>query len=173
MSKTISIKLKLSKDDKNLVKKIQSSGREEARVIKRARILELFDSGKGSAIVAEYAGVTPETARRIAHNYNQGGINNALYDKPRPGNKRALDNNQANQIIAMTCSDSPKGYSRWTIELIVEEAIKRKIVSSIGRETIRILLHTHDIKPWREKNVVCPDINRRIHRKNGGYIGLV
>jgi transposase len=173
MSKTISVKLKLSEEDTKLVKTIQSSGSEQARVIRRARILELFNSGKGSKIIAEYTGVTPETARRIAHNYNQGGITNALYDKPRPGNPRALNETQASQIIAMVCSDAPAGYSRWTIELIVEESIKRKIVKTIGRESIRILLHTHDIKPWREKNVVCPDINRRIHRKNGGYIGLV
>jgi hypothetical protein len=24
----------------------------------------------------------------------------------------------------------------------------------VGRETIRVLLESHDLKPWREKNVV-------------------
>ena len=56
MSKTISVKLKLSEEDRAFVKKLQSSGTEKARVIKRARVLELFNSGKGSAIVADYAG---------------------------------------------------------------------------------------------------------------------
>ena len=35
-----------------------------------------------------------------------------------------------------------------------EEAVKRRLVPKVGRETIRILLLHHDLKPWREKNVV-------------------
>jgi putative transposase len=27
-------------------------------------------------------------------------------------------------------------------------------VPGVGRETVRILLENHDLKPWREKNVV-------------------
>jgi putative transposase len=40
------------------------------------------------------------------------------------------------------------------VRLVVEEAVKRKLVPRVGRETIRILLLHHDLKPWREKNVV-------------------
>jgi len=35
-----------------------------------------------------------------------------------------------------------------------EEAVKRRLVPRVGRETVRILLLDHDLKPWREKNVV-------------------
>jgi hypothetical protein len=38
--------------------------------------------------------------------------------------------------------------------LVAEEAVKRKLVPGVGRETIRILLQGHDLKPWRGKNVV-------------------
>jgi hypothetical protein len=34
------------------------------------------------------------------------------------------------------------------------EAVKRKLAPQVGRETIRILLQNHELKPWREKNVV-------------------
>ena len=34
------------------------------------------------------------------------------------------------------------------------EAVKRKLTPQVGRETIRILLESHELKPWREKNVV-------------------
>ena len=54
----------------------------------------------------------------------------------------------------MVCSRPPDGAARWTTGLIAEEAIRRKLVPTVGRETIRILLHTHDLKPWREKQVV-------------------
>jgi hypothetical protein len=54
----------------------------------------------------------------------------------------------------MACSDAPDGRARWTVRLIAEQAIKRKLVPKVGRETIRILLESHDFKPWRGKNVV-------------------
>ena len=44
--------------------------------------------------------------------------------------------------------------SRWTVRLLTEEVVKRKLVPRVGRETIRVLLESHDLKPWREKNVV-------------------
>lgn len=54
----------------------------------------------------------------------------------------------------MVCSEPPEGRARWTVRLVVQEAIKRKLVPRVGRETIRILLLDHDLKPRREKNVV-------------------
>jgi len=32
--------------------------------------------------------------------------------------------------------------------------VRRKIAPGIGREAVRLLLESHDLKPWREKNVV-------------------
>lgn len=55
------------------------------------------------------------------------------------------------RIIAMVCADPPAGAARWTVRLITEQAVKRKLVAQVGRETIRVLLQSHDLKPWREK----------------------
>src|SRR4051812_45994455 len=54
-------------------------------------------------------------------------------------------------MFAMVCSNPPAGRARWTGRLVAEEAVKRKLVPKVGRETIRILLLPHDLKPWREK----------------------
>ena len=78
----------------------------------------------------------------------------ALYDKQRPGAAPVLEEGQRQRIVAMVCSDPPEGYARWTVRLAAEEAVKRRLVPRIGRETIRLLLIHHDLKPWREKNVV-------------------
>ncbi len=64
-----------------------------------------------------------------------------------------LDDSQKQRLIAMVCSSPPEGRARWTVRLVAEEAVKRKLVPRVGRETIRILLLSHDLKPWREKNV--------------------
>ena len=66
---------------------------------------------------------------------------------------RLLDDGQKQRLIAMVCSNPPEGRARWTVRLVAEEAVKRKLVPRAGRETIRMLLLSHDLKPWREKNV--------------------
>jgi hypothetical protein len=65
-----------------------------------------------------------------------------------------LEPSERQRVIAMVCSDPPQGQARWTVRLVAEEAVKRKLVPKVGRETIRVLLLHHDLKPWREKNVV-------------------
>jgi hypothetical protein len=51
-------------------------------------------------------------------------------------------------------SQPPEGRVRWTVRLIAQEAVERKPAPSAGRETIRVLLENHELKPWRESNVV-------------------
>ena len=51
-----------------------------------------------------------------------------------------LDDSQKQRIIEMVCSDPPQGRARWTVRLVVEEAVKRRLVPRIGRETIRVVL---------------------------------
>jgi putative transposase len=64
-----------------------------------------------------------------------------------------LDDSQKQRLTAMVCSSPPEGRARWTVRLVAQEAVKRKLVRVSGVKTIRILLLSHDLKPWREKNV--------------------
>jgi hypothetical protein len=73
----------------------------------------------------------------------------------------------------MVCSAPPEGQARWTVRLIAEEAVKRKLVPRVGRETIRVLLSSHEFKPWREKNVVHRRSRRRIRPQDGRRTGGV
>jgi putative transposase len=146
--------IRLTKKDKEFLINFLNKGTGKARQFKRARILLKLDEGVSTTIIAEDVNYYPLAVRQIGKRYKEGGINQALYDKQRPGKKRALTEKQSSQIIAMVCSPAPEGRARWTIRLIAEEAKKRKIVEKIERESIRILLKTHDLKPWREKNVV-------------------
>jgi hypothetical protein len=68
---------------------------------------------------------------------------------------------------------SAGGQARWTVRLIAEEAVKRKLVPRVGRETIRVLLSSHDCKPWREKKVVPRHSRRRVRPQEGRRTGVV
>jgi putative transposase len=146
--------VQLGKSDRQRLAAMLAKGREPARVLRRASMLRQLDQGQTAAQVAGNVGVARKTVRAIARRYEEQGLESALYEKPRPGKQRVLDAGQSQRIVAMVCGSAPEGRARWSVRLIAEEAVKRKLVQQVGRETIRILLQTHELKPWREKNVV-------------------
>jgi transposase len=141
------------KDEKSLQGLLQR-GIQQVRVVLRALALLQLAGGQSPPQVARHLGLTAKAVRAIGWRYQQEGLERALYEKPRPGAVPRLDASQRQRVIALVCSDPPPGYARWTIRLIAQEAAKRKLVPKVGRETIRVLLQSHDLKPWRGKNVV-------------------
>ena len=165
----VPIKVK-SKDLAQIVELLRG-GIQQVRVVVRSLVLRQLADGFTAPQVAQTLPLTPKAIRQIAHRYNRNGLNTALYDKQRPGAREVLDASQKQRIIAMVCSPAPEGRARWTVRLIVEEAVKRKLVPKVGRETIRVLLQSHELKPWRGKNVVRGRVDPGIHRKDGRYTG--
>jgi len=142
----------LQKDQKELAR-LLSGGIQQVRVVLRALALLQLAKGASAPRIADMIPLTPQAIRKVGHRYEQGGLEWALYEKQRPGATAVLDASQKQRIIAMVCSTPPAGRARWTVRLVAEESVKRKLVPRVGRETIRILLLSHDLKPWREKNV--------------------
>jgi putative transposase len=140
--------------DRKQLRELLSGGVQQVRVVLRAVALSQRAKGVSAPRISSFVPLTPQAIRKVGHRYQQGGLERALYEKERPGAAEVLDESQKQRIIAMVCSDPPEGRARWTVRLVVEEAVKRKLVPRVGRETIRVLLLYHDLKPWREKNVV-------------------
>jgi len=165
--------VRLSKGDRGKLDDILSGGVQAVRTVLRALVLCRLDEGHSASEVAAEVRLTAKAVREIGRRYENGGLAQALYERPRPGAAEVLDARQKQRVIAMVCSAPPPGRARWTVRLIAEEAVKRKLVPHVGRETIRLLLLSHDLKPWREKNVVRGRPRCRLHRQDGGYPGGV
>jgi putative transposase len=148
------LEVKLPKSDERSLVQLLRSGVQQVRVVLRSLALLQLSGGDSAPAIARRLRLTPKTVRDIGKRYLEGGVDRALYERPRQGAKPILSPTEQQRIIAMACSDAPEGRARWTVRLIAEQAIKRKLVPKVGRETIRILLESHDLKPWREKNVV-------------------
>jgi transposase len=165
------VRIKVKSKDLKTIGQLIKRGVHQARVFMRALALRQLGHGITAPQVAAALPLTPKAIREIAHRYNSNGLEAALYDKQRPGAKPVLDDSQKQRIVAMVCSKPPQGRARWTVRLIVEEAVKRKLVPKAGRETIRVLLQSHDLKPWREKNVVRRGTGPAVHPEDGGRAG--
>ena len=148
------ISFQLKPRERRELDEISSASGTSVRIFKRIRILQLIDDGKSASAAAEAVGIDDETARRIARRYLDGGVKAAVFDAVRPGGTPMLDARLESQIVAMVCSKPPDGLSRWTLMTIAAEVVERGLVEKISDETIRRLLHRHELKPWREKNVV-------------------
>ena len=146
--------LPLSEGEKKELRELLKHGVLPARTVVRALVLLRLADGLTAPQVAAMLELTGQGVRQIAQRYNQGGLEAAVYEGPRPGKKPALSATQTQKVIALACSPPPPGQARWSVRLLAAEACKRKLVPGVGREVIRIALQDHDLKPWREKNVV-------------------
>ncbi len=149
------LRIEVTIKDQKALRKLLRGGVQQVRVVLRAVALLQFAKGVSAPRVCSVVPLTSQAIRKIGHRYREGGLGRALHEKQRPGAAALLEDSQRQRIIAMVCSNPPEGRARWTVRLVAEEAVKRKLVPRVGRETIRILLLHHDLKPWREKNVVC------------------
>ena len=149
-----SLNIDVAKKDQKELRGLLKGGVQQVRVVLRALALLQLAEKASAPQIAKVIPITPQAIRRLGHRYQMAGLDGALYDRQRPGAAEVLDATQKQRIIAMVCSDPPEGQARWTVCLVAEEAVKRKLVPRVGRETIRVLLLHHDLKPWREKNVV-------------------
>jgi transposase len=148
------LRFRLKSADVKELDALLHGGVQQVRVVLRAMALLQLGRGASAPEVARLVPLTEQAIRKIAHRYRHGGLPSALYERPRPGAAEVLTATEKQRIVAMACSDPPAGAARWTVRLIAEEAVKRRLVPRVGRETIRVLLQSHDLKPWREKNVV-------------------
>jgi transposase len=173
MGRGKALRIKLSRRDRQQLDELLSGGLRPVRTVLRALALRQMDTGQSTPAAAASLGLSAKAVWQIGKRYQQGGLERALYDASRPGAVPALDGEQRQRIIAVACSQPPSGRARWTVRLLTEEVIKRKLVPRVGRETIRVLLESHDLKPWREKNVVRGGVGRGVQRPHGGVAGAV
>lgn len=161
--------LKLTDADRAELRRRSRRGASLKAIIwRRIRVLLLLDEGMTARAAARAVGGYPREISRVAKRYVAGGLELALSDDPRPKPSKMLDSAQEAAIVAMVCGPAPEGRARWTTALIAEEAKRRGIVPRVGRETIRLVLANHGLKPWREKNVVRPQHHPRVRRADGG-----
>ena len=146
--------INVTSEDQAALRKLLKGGIQQVRVVHRATALLQLAKGLSASQIAEVAPLSAQAIRKLGHRYRRDGLDGVLFEKPRPGAAQLLHDSEKQRIIAMVCSHPPEGRARWTVRLVAEHAVKRKLVPQVGRETIRVLLLHHELKPWREKNVV-------------------
>lgn len=146
--------VRLTRKQRRELVELQRSSDADAKTARRARILQLLGEGWRPHEVAQATGAGIATVGRVRRRFLEVGLEEAVLGYVAPGAPRLLSAGDEARIVALACSDPPAGRSRWTTALLAEEVVKRGHVPRVGRETVRVVLKHHGLKPWREKNVV-------------------
>ena len=133
-------RVNLTQDEREHLLGITRRGQSSGRKVKRALILCKADEGLTDQQVAEALMVGPSTVGRVRQRFVEGGLERALNDLPRPGQRRKLAGKQEAHLVAVACSAPPEGHTRWTLRLLAGQAVKLELTDSISRETVRQVL---------------------------------
>lgn len=78
------------------------------------------------------AGKSPKRQRKSHQKFVEGGLPNALYDQPRPGQKPKITGEIEAQLTMLACSAPPEGKARWTLQMLADKLVELKLVDSIS-----------------------------------------
>jgi transposase len=121
----IKYKVNLSDDEKLQLENLLSKGKSAARSQTRARILLKAAAGLQDKDIIQSLDVSASMVAKV---------------RQRPGKMAKLTDKQAAHIIAIACSDAPKGHERWTLRLLADKVVALSYASSFSYEAVRQLL---------------------------------
>jgi transposase len=116
---------------------LTKKGRVAARRLTRAHVLLHADAGASQDAIAVALHIGRATVMRLCKRCVEEGLEAALRDRPRPGAQRTLDGKQETFLIALACSTPPEGRKSWTMQLLADKLVERRVVDGISDETVR------------------------------------
>jgi transposase len=134
--------VELTSEERFQLQQILSKGKTTGYRMKYAHMLLKADQGKegpgwSDPKIAEAFDCNVSTVYRLRTRLVEEGFDAIL----RHGNtgkhkQRKLDGKAEAHLIALACSQPPKGRQRWTIRLLAEELVSLGIVDSCGKTTV-------------------------------------
>ena len=135
--------VELNDEQREHLEKISSSGSAPARQIKHAQILLKSDQKTNWSYkqISDAYDVSDMTIAKVRKVFKEQGLEVALQrKKPDRAYEHIVHGEVEAHLIAIACSEAPKGRARWTLRLLQSEMIKRNYIDEVSHETIRAAL---------------------------------
>jgi transposase len=153
-AKRIAVKkyvVKLSDEERERLNTLIHSGKHRAGQLVKARILLKADAseagdGWSDSQIARALDTSIATVGRTRQQLVEEGFEAVLTRKHSPASARMriFDGEAEAKLIALACSNPPKGRVRWTLKLLETAVVELKIVDRASDNTIgRTLKKTH------------------------------
>jgi transposase len=143
-------------DDERAALDRSEAGPLTRRQANRVRILLRADAGETDSEIAEGVGVSLGTVANVRRRFAAGGLDAALFDKPRPGAVPVLDGKAEAIVIATACSPVPEGRATWTARMLADRLVELQVVESVSEDTILRVLKKVNSSRGRRSPGACP-----------------
>ena len=134
--------VRLSEEERSVCQLVIKKLKGSSRKVRRSQILLKTDAdgpGWTDAKIAEAFNCRTQTIenlrKRVVTESFELALNSRKRDKPPTAPK--LDGQGEAKLIAMRLGKPPKGFGKWTLELLADQLVKLEVVDSICPETVR------------------------------------
>ncbi len=136
----------LSRGDRGRLEGLIAGGHAPARRLTHARILLKADEGEDApgeawpdTKIADALQISRSTVSRVRERFVAEGLEAALiHRKPKNTKPKKLDGSQEAHLIALACSEPPKGKKRWSVRLLADRFVRLECAQEpISRELVR------------------------------------
>jgi hypothetical protein len=132
--------VKLESEEREALLELTRKGQVSARKMKRAQILLKADEDWKDRDIIAALNTSRSTVERTRKRFVEGGLEKALHEDPRPGQRLKLDGRAQAHLIALTCSEAPGGREHWPLRLLADKLVELGLVESVSHETVRAAL---------------------------------
>jgi hypothetical protein len=136
----------LTGEDRGTLEGLIARGHAPARQLTHARILLKADEATDASSeswpdvkIADALQVSRSTVARVRERFVAEGLEAALvHRKPKNTKPKKLDGSQEAHLIALSCSEPPRGKKRWSVRLLAERFVRLECAEEpISRELVR------------------------------------
>jgi hypothetical protein len=152
-------KVTLTDAEIELLEGITRNGKRSAMLIRNSYILLNVDQGdkgrsKKDEEISSILGITVRTIENLRKKFVLEGFETALYGKK--GEREytpKVDGDAEAHLIALSCSEPPKGFARWSLRMLSDKMVELKYIDSISHEKVRTVLKKR-VKALESKRMV-------------------
>ena len=147
------IKIELSKDAREELKKFCTTGNHSVKLVNRAKtILELDESNGRKPMKQEAIAMKIGVSRQAVNDAKKSflaaeSVSGFLKRKKRetPPVEPKVTGELEARVVAMACSKVPEGCAKWTLRLIAEKCVELNYIDSLSHMSVSRLLKKHNL----------------------------
>lgn len=139
-------KVTLTEPEVEFLEEITRKGKRSAMIMRNAYILlncNQSTNGKKQKdeYIAGFLGITVRTIEKTREKFVLKGFETALFGKKSLREyKVKIDGDVEAHLVALSCSEPPKGFARWSLRLLSNKMVELKYIDNISHETVRTVL---------------------------------
>jgi hypothetical protein len=144
----------LTEEERGSLDELVFKGKHRSQEVLNALILlgcdegELQERRSTNEEMSRVLNISMKKIDRVKKRFVEDGLDVAL--KGKKGSRvydRKADGDFEAHLVALSCSEPPEGFSRWSLRLLADRAVELNYIESVSHETVRRILKKTNSSP--------------------------